>query len=63
MVIALKGRLSSRNGEDEHGRRQNEGFVGDMEERDHRKIGQELDLFTFSELVGPGLPFGHRRAL
>ncbi|HET8581094.1 MAG TPA: threonine--tRNA ligase [Candidatus Paceibacterota bacterium] len=24
--------------------------------RDHRKIGQELDLFTFSELVGPGLP-------
>lgn len=27
-----------------------------MEERDHRKIGQELDLFTFSELVGSGLP-------
>lgn len=27
-----------------------------MEERDHRKIGQELDLFTFSDLVGPGLP-------
>ena len=24
--------------------------------RDHRKIGQELDLFTFSPLVGPGLP-------
>lgn len=24
--------------------------------RDHRKIGAELDLFTFSELVGPGLP-------
>ena len=24
--------------------------------RDHRKLGQELDLFTFSELVGPGLP-------
>lgn len=24
--------------------------------RDHRKIGQELDLFTFSELVGSGLP-------
>jgi threonyl-tRNA synthetase len=24
--------------------------------RDHRKIGKELDLFTFSELVGPGLP-------
>ncbi len=26
------------------------------EERDHRKLGQELDLFTFSELVGAGLP-------
>lgn len=24
--------------------------------RDHRKLGQELDLFTFSDLVGPGLP-------
>ncbi|MBI4091500.1 threonine--tRNA ligase, partial [candidate division WWE3 bacterium] len=24
--------------------------------RDHRKIGQELELFTFSENVGPGLP-------
>lgn len=24
--------------------------------RDHRKLGQELDLFAFSELVGPGLP-------
>ncbi len=27
-----------------------------MEERDHRQLGRELDLFTFSELVGPGLP-------
>lgn len=24
--------------------------------KDHRQIGQELDLFTVSELVGPGLP-------
>lgn len=24
--------------------------------RDHRKLGKELDLFTFSELVGSGLP-------
>ncbi len=24
--------------------------------RDHRKLGQELDLFTFSNLVGPGMP-------
>lgn len=27
-----------------------------MEERDHRVIGKELDLFTFSDLVGSGLP-------
>ncbi len=25
-------------------------------ERDHRKMGKELNLFTFSESVGPGLP-------
>ena len=24
--------------------------------RDHRALGRELDLFTFSDLVGPGLP-------
>lgn len=24
--------------------------------RDHKKLGLELDLFTFSDLVGPGLP-------
>ncbi len=24
--------------------------------RDHRKLGKELDLFAFSDLVGPGLP-------
>ncbi len=24
--------------------------------RDHRVVGKELDLFTFSDLVGPGLP-------
>ena len=26
------------------------------QQRDHRKIGKELGLFTFSDLVGPGLP-------
>jgi threonyl-tRNA synthetase len=26
------------------------------EKRDHRKLGRELDLFIFSDLVGPGLP-------
>jgi len=25
-------------------------------ERDHRKLGKDLDLFCFSDLVGPGLP-------
>src|SRR3989344_4821941 len=25
-------------------------------ERDHRRLGRELDLFVFSDLVGPGLP-------
>ncbi len=24
--------------------------------RDHRKLGQELDLFCFSDIIGPGLP-------
>ena len=36
-----------------------EGYEKQLEEaraRDHRKLGKELDLFTFSELVGPGLP-------
>jgi len=28
----------------------------DDKERDHKKLGKELDLFTFSELVGSGLP-------
>ncbi|MGH7233961.1 MAG: threonine--tRNA ligase, partial [Candidatus Saccharimonadales bacterium] len=25
-------------------------------ERDHRRLGQELDLFVLSDLIGPGLP-------
>lgn len=36
-----------------------EAYEKQLEEakaRDHRKLGKELDLFTFSELVGPGLP-------
>jgi threonyl-tRNA synthetase len=28
----------------------------EAKKRDHRKLGKELDLFIFSELVGPGLP-------
>ncbi|MCK5416496.1 threonine--tRNA ligase [Candidatus Parcubacteria bacterium] len=30
--------------------------VKEAEARDHRKLGKELDLFCFSNLVGPGLP-------
>lgn len=36
-----------------------ENYINMREEarsRDHKKIGRELGLFTFSELVGPGLP-------
>ena len=36
--------------------REYEDFLEDAKERDHRKIGQELDLFCFSDYVGPGLP-------
>lgn len=28
----------------------------EAKKRDHRKLGREMDLFTFSELVGAGLP-------
>ena len=31
-------------------------MVEDAKRRDHRRIGKELNLFTFSDLVGPGLP-------
>jgi len=31
-------------------------LLEDAKKRDHRKLGKELDLFTFSPLVGPGLP-------
>ena len=34
-------------------------YLAQLEEakkRDHRKLGKELGLFSFSELVGPGLP-------
>ena len=31
-------------------------FLNEALLRDHRKIGQDLDLFCFSDYVGPGLP-------
>jgi threonyl-tRNA synthetase len=36
-------------------------MLAEAEKRDHRKLGQELDLFTFSPLVGPGLPLFTQR--
>lgn len=33
-----------------------EEMMVEAEKRDHRKIGKELGLFTFSDLVGSGLP-------
>lgn len=31
-------------------------MLEEAKKRDHRKLGKELDLFTFSDLVGAGLP-------
>ena len=31
-------------------------MMKEAEKRDHRKLGKELDLFCFSDLIGPGLP-------
>jgi threonyl-tRNA synthetase len=33
-----------------------ETMLVEAEKRDHKKLGRELDLFTFSDLVGSGLP-------
>src|SRR5271165_660889 len=33
----------------------------EAKKRDHRKLGQELDLFSIQELAGPGLIFWHER--
>ncbi len=35
--------------------------IEEAEKRDHRKIGKELDLFTFSDLVGSGFPLYTQR--
>ncbi|MDR1678887.1 MAG: threonine--tRNA ligase [Prevotellaceae bacterium] len=31
-------------------------FLEEAKKRDHRKIGRELELFAFSQAIGPGLP-------
>jgi threonyl-tRNA synthetase len=42
-----------------HDQRELDDYLERVEEakrRDHRRVGKELDLFMFSDLVGPGLP-------
>ncbi|MEI8129878.1 MAG: threonine--tRNA ligase [bacterium] len=42
-----------------HTKAELDAYIAQQEEakkRDHRKLGKELGLFVFSELVGPGLP-------
>ncbi len=41
---------------DKEGLEKYEKFLEEAAKRDHRKLGAELDLFTFSEKVGSGLP-------
>jgi threonyl-tRNA synthetase len=36
--------------------RQHLSMLEEAKKRDHRKLGQELDLFVFSDMVGSGLP-------
>lgn len=36
--------------------RQHLAMLEEAKKRDHRKLGQELDLFVFSDMVGSGLP-------
>lgn len=33
-----------------------QNHLEEAKKRDHRKLGKELDLFLFSDLIGPGLP-------
>jgi len=35
------------------------GFLEEAKQRDHRKLGKELDLFSINENVGPGLILWH----
>ncbi len=42
--------------ESEEALQKHETLIEEAKKRDHRKLGRELDLFTFSDLVGSGLP-------
>ena len=36
-------------------------FLEEAEKRDHRRLGRELDLFSFSDEIGPGLVVWHAK--
>ena len=36
-------------------------FLEEAERRDHRRLGRELDLFSFSDEIGPGLVLWHAK--
>ena len=38
-------------------------MLEEAKKRDHRKIGKEMDLFMFTDMVGKGLPGGCRKVL
>ncbi|MEI8343805.1 MAG: threonine--tRNA ligase [Candidatus Moraniibacteriota bacterium] len=42
--------------QDKEGLKNYFNLIEEAAKRDHRKLGKELDLFCFSDLVGPGLP-------
>ena len=52
MITRIVGKcFNSKEEKDEYNK-----FLEEAKERDHRKIGQDLDLFCFSDYVGAGLP-------
>ena len=52
MVNRISGKAFSSN----KARIEYETFLQEAKERDHRKIGKDLDLFCFSDFLGAGLP-------
>ena len=52
MITRIVGKAFSSNEEI----KKYEEYIMESKERDHRKIGQDLDLFCFSDYVGAGLP-------
>ena len=52
MINRISGKTFSSN----KARIEYEEFLEEAKERDHRKIGKDLDLFCFSDFLGAGLP-------